>query len=278
MSLYQTRAIPAAVHATHAHESRSERYGFIPTNQVVEALSREGFEVAKSRVQNVRDASRRGFERHELRLRPAGQVGLLPQVGTVFPEIILTNSHDGSSGFRLDAGLHRLVCSNGLTVAQGEQARVSIPHRGSVETLLGRVIEGTFQVLDDANLGVQAARDWSQIELHPSEQEALATAAIVARWGLDEKGNVPGIVTPSSALRAVRWDDKAPTLWNTYNRLQENLIEKGGIRGRASTGRRLGVRAVTGINESGNLNRALWILAQHTFDAKTGRVQQGEVA
>lgn len=266
--------IPAAAFATHAHESRSERYGFIPTSDVLAALQREGFEVAKSITQRVRDASKIGFERHQLRLRPAGQVGLRPEVGTIFPEVILTNSHDGSSGFRLDAGLYRLVCSNGLTVAQGEQAAVSIPHRGSPEALAGRVIEGTFEVLDVANRSIEAARDWSQIELHRSEQEAFAEAAAIARWGVDaETGRSLAPVSPTSVLTARRWDDRAPTLWNTFNRAQENLVQRGGIRGVSSTGRRLGVRAVTGINENSNLNRALWLLAQRLADVKTGAVE-----
>lgn len=104
-----TAHIPAAAFATHAHESRSDRYGFIPTSDVLAALQREGFEVAKSTTQRIRDASRAGFERHQLRLRPAGQVAVRPEVGSLFPEVILTNSHDGTSGFRLDAGLFRLV-------------------------------------------------------------------------------------------------------------------------------------------------------------------------
>lgn len=264
--------IPAAAFATHAHESRSDRYGFIPTSVVLDALQREGFEVAKSFTQRVRDNSKVGFERHQLRLRPAGFRASEAALGTLIPEIILTNSHDGSSGFRLDAGLHRLVCNNGLTVAQGAQSAVSVPHRGTAERLVGRVIEGTYEVLDEANRGIVAAREWSQIELHRSEQEALAEAAIAARWGVDEQGNVQSPVSLGAVLSPRRFDDAAPNLWNVYNRLQEAIVEKGGTRGRARTGRRLTTRPVTGINEASNLNRALWLLASRMADVKTGKI------
>jgi hypothetical protein len=36
---------------------------------------------------------------------------------TVFPQILLTNSHDGKNAFQFQAGLYRLVCSNGLVIA-----------------------------------------------------------------------------------------------------------------------------------------------------------------
>lgn len=262
--------IPQASFATHAHESRGERYAFVSTAEVLDVLSNEGFEVSRSLTQLVRNADRKGFERHQLRLQPRGFNAREAQLGTLVPQIILTNSHDGTSGFRLDAGLHRLVCNNGLTVAAGAGAAISVPHRG--KDIAGRVLEGTFEVLDNANNAIVAAREWGAIELHSSEQEAFALAATAARWGFDDNGRVASPVTPTAALQARRYEDRAPTLWNVYNRLQENLVERGGIRGRSSTGRRLGVRAVTGINENSNLNRALWLLARSLADAKTGAV------
>lgn len=260
--------IPRAVSAEHAHESRSHRYAFIPTADVLVGLQAEGFEVVKATTQRVRDQSKLGFERHQLRLRPIGATALRPEVGSVFPEIILTNSHDGSSGFRLDAGLFRLVCSNGLTVAQGETAAVSVPHRGTAANIQSRVLEGVFSVLDVANRAVDAARDWSQIELHASEQEAFAQAAMIARWGVDEQGNSLSPTSPTAALTARRFEDRAPTLWSTFNRLQENLVQRGGVQGFNAAGRRRRVSAVTGIDAGSNLNRALWLIGQTVFERK----------
>jgi hypothetical protein len=45
-----------------------------------------------------------------------------------------------------------------------------------------------------------------------------------------------------------------------FNRVQENLI-KGGVAGRAATGRRTTTRAVGGVTENVKLNKALWTLA-----------------
>ncbi len=66
---------------------------------------------------------------HEIRLarRSDLEAGTL-QVGSTRPEMILQNAHDGNRAYRIDAGLYRLVCRNGLTVADADFAHVSIRH------------------------------------------------------------------------------------------------------------------------------------------------------
>ena len=38
-------------------------------------------------------------------------------IDTVYPQILLTNSHDGKNAFTFTAGLFRLICENGLVIA-----------------------------------------------------------------------------------------------------------------------------------------------------------------
>ncbi|MDO1698258.1 DUF932 domain-containing protein, partial [Escherichia coli] len=59
------------------------------------------------------------------------------------PEIILLNSHDGSSSYQMLPGMFRFVCQNGLICGQtfGE---VRVPHKGDV---VNKVIEGAYEVL-----------------------------------------------------------------------------------------------------------------------------------
>ncbi|WP_137464696.1 DUF932 domain-containing protein, partial [Escherichia coli] len=74
------------------HTSRSQNYTYIPTITVLENLQREGFQPFFACQTRVRDQSRREYTKHMLRLRRAGQI-----TGQHVPEIILPNSHDGSS-------------------------------------------------------------------------------------------------------------------------------------------------------------------------------------
>ena len=49
---------------------------------------------------------------------------------TVFPQILMTNSHDGKNSFQFQAGLYRLVCSNGLVIADAQFEDVKMRHMG----------------------------------------------------------------------------------------------------------------------------------------------------
>lgn len=245
--------------AAGAHASRSDKYQFISTADILHELNARGFEIASLRTQRVNDKSRLGFERHQLRLRDSAR----HTVGDVFPEIILTNSHDGTSGFRLESGLFRLACSNGLTVAHGNTAAISVPHRGN--DVLERVIEGTFRVIGEAEQGARVAQDWNCIELSPQEQEAFADAALGLRFDIEE--GKPAPVSPRQVLMTRRHADAGNSLWKTFNVIQENLV-KGGLNARASNGRRLRTREVTGIDSSDKLNRALWTLGERMAQLK----------
>ena len=67
--------------------------------------------------QLVQDKSRQGFQKHLLRFHRRNELGR-----AVFEdsraELILTNSHDGGSAFRLFSGVYRMVCMNGLVVGE----------------------------------------------------------------------------------------------------------------------------------------------------------------
>ena len=76
------------------HTSRSQNYTYIPTITVLESLQREGFQPFFACQTRVRDPGRRGYTKHMLRLRRAGEIN-----GEHVPEIILLNSHDGTSIF-----------------------------------------------------------------------------------------------------------------------------------------------------------------------------------
>lgn len=98
-----------SVFSAEKHESRSERYTCIPTITLLESLQREGFQPFFACQARVRDPGKREHTKHMLRLRREGQI-----TGKQVPEIILLNSHDGSSSYQMLPGLFRAVCQNGL--------------------------------------------------------------------------------------------------------------------------------------------------------------------
>lgn len=237
-----------SVFSEEKHESRSERYTYIPTISLLDSLQREGFEPFFACQTRVRDQSRREHTKHMLRLRRAGQL-----TGHQVPEIILLNSHDGSSSYQMLPGLFRGVCTNGLVCGQSF-GEVRVPHKGDV---VEKVIEGAFEVLDIFD-SVEEKRDAMQsLMLPPSVQQVLAQAALEYRFGEDYQP-----VTAAQVLSPRRYEDRSNDLWTVYQRVQENLM-KGGLPGRTAQGKRARTRAVNGIDGDVKLNRALWVMAEN---------------
>ena len=73
----------------------------------------------------VRDEGRREHTKHMIRLRHASQIN-----GAEANEIVLLNSHDGTSSYQMLAGMFRFVCSNGL-VCGDTVADVRVPTKAT---------------------------------------------------------------------------------------------------------------------------------------------------
>jgi hypothetical protein len=244
----QIRRVVPSIFADAPHESRSERYSYIPTATVLDKLRREGFEPFMVTQTRVRVEDRRDYTKHMIRLRHAGQIN-----GREANEIILLNSHDGSSSYQMLAGMFRFVCKNGL-VCGNTVADVRVPHKGDVA---GHVIEGAYEVLHGFDRAQQSRDAMQAVTLDAGESEVFARAALALKYDDPDK---PAPVTESQVLAPNRYDDNGRDLWSTFNRVQENLL-RGGLRGRSANGRRHTTRPVQGIDQDLRLNRALWLLA-----------------
>ena len=90
----QIRAVAPSIFADTPHESRSERYSYIPTATVLTELRKEGFQPFMVCQTHVRNEDRRDYTKHMLRLRHASQIN-----GDEANEVVLINSHDGTSSY-----------------------------------------------------------------------------------------------------------------------------------------------------------------------------------
>ena len=244
----QILRVAPSIFADAPHESRSERYSYIPTAAMLTELRKEGFQPFMVMQTRMRDEGKREHTKHMLRLRHASQIN-----GAEANEIVLLNSHDGTSSYQMLAGMFRFVCSNGL-VCGDTVADVRVPHKGDVA---GLVIEGAYQVFSGFEQ-VKESRDLMRgITLNDGESEVFARAALALKYDDPDK---PAPITESQILMPRRFDDRSPDLWSVFNRTQENLT-KGGLHGRATNGHRQSTRPVQGIDQNIRLNRALWLLA-----------------
>lgn len=264
------QAVPS-IFAGDKHGSRSERYTYIPTIEVLRGLMKEGFRVAEVRQGGSRDEEKRGFTKHMIRMRHAGDsLARMKNVGDVTREVVLLNSHDGTSSYQLMNGLFRLVCTNGLITCEGGQMQ-RVAHKGDI---IGQVIEGAYTVLSQGEATAHRVGEMAALTLSRGEQEAFAAAALELRFNAKDKetGEVKKApIEPQVLLEVHRADDAPSTLWNTFNRVQENVIQGGGrYIHRAPTGRRSyrETRPVNSIDSNVAINRALWTLATKMQELK----------
>jgi len=249
----QMRQAAPSIFAEGKHASRSERYTYIPTIEVLRGLRKEGFEPFMVAQSKSRIEGKSEFTKHMIRMRHAAHVEARPEAN----EIILINSHDGASSYQMLAGVFRFVCCNGLVVGTVSND-IRIPHKGNIQH---DVIEGAFRVLDDFEAVDASTHGMKALTLRADEQRAFATAALALRYGHRTEGQPPAPITAEQLIEARRPEDLGHSLWTTFQRVQENAIQ-GGQRGRSVQGGRMQTRSVGSIDRSVNLNRALWVLAE----------------
>ncbi|EPG3584818.1 DUF932 domain-containing protein, partial [Escherichia coli] len=230
------------------HESRSERYTYIPTINIINKLRDEGFQPFFACQSRVRDLGRREYSKHMLRLRREGHIN-----GQEVPEIILLNSHDGSSSYQMIPGIFRFVCTNGL-VCGNNFGEIRVPHKGDI---VGQVIEGAYEVLGVFDKVTDNMEAMKEIHLNSDEQHLFGRAALMVRY--EDENKTP--VTPEQIITPRRREDKQNDLWTTWQRAQENMI-KGGLSGRSASGKNTRTRAITGIDGDIRINKALWVIAE----------------
>jgi hypothetical protein len=239
--------VAPSILANAPHESRSSRYSYIPTVDVLDALRKEGFQPFMVCQTRVRDGGMRDYTKHMLRLRHAEQLG-----GREANEVILLNSHNGQSKYQMLSGMIRFVCQNGIVCGHALND-IRVPHKGDV---VDQVIEGAFKVLDGFEAQTEQRERMAEAVLDEGEQRAFARAALALRYDDDK----PAPVTEAQVLAPRRVEDRGSDLWTTFNRVQEAMT-RGGLHGRNAAGRATTTRAVTGIDQNIRLNRALWVLA-----------------
>lgn len=238
----------------------SEKYSFIPTTRVLGVLAEYGWMSIEARQARVLDPQNEGYQRHLVRLRNERLADDLVAVGDVVPEIVLVNSHGGSSSFQLYASLLEKVCGNGLIIHR-PAADFRIPHLGYAD---GKVSESIAALVEMFPQVLAARAAWQSIQLDRPEQFAFSREAAVIRFG--ERA---ATVDPLDLLTVRHAGQGEPTLWNTFNIVQEATL-RGGVRRRHPKGKWTYSRAVNAIDDSIRLNRALWRLAEEVARGHEG--------
>ncbi|SFG24461.1 DUF932 domain-containing protein [Neptunomonas qingdaonensis] len=244
-----------AIFADAPDLSVSNRYGFVPTINVVDALKGEGWHPVRAQQTRVRNPEHKNTTRHMVRFRQDPDRQIL--VGDSIAELVLTNSHDRTAAYQLDLGLFRLICSNGMVTPVGDMGGIRVRHGKQV---VDQILDGSIALIDEIPNIAGTVEKFQSMRLTPEESHIFAQSALTMRYGEDWKEVSP--IQPDALLKARRSEDRDHNLWRIYNRTQENLL-KGGLPGRSNSGRHTRTRAIRSVTEDVRLNRALWQLTEH---------------
>lgn len=254
LTLEGIRQVCPAVFALEPHQSRGPRYRYVPTIDPLQRLLDTGWGVYEASQQRSRAADRDPYAKHMLRLRKLEHFGVAnwQHSGDGVPEVVLINAHDGSAAYHLKAGFFRFICSNGLMVGtniSGFTIRHTISAQTTAEVIDGAtrvVTEGFPRMLDNIER-------FQRITLNRAHAYRLAQRGIELRYGtMLPKFPVEDLLTPR------RPEDEEPTLWNVYNRVQENVLYGGWVVRSMGYNRKSTVRPVERVSAVAAINAGLW--------------------
>ena len=225
-SLEELKEIAPSIFTKKGSDKTSSKYTHIPTNRVIKDLELLGWGVVDAKEVNARQD--KGYQKHLVVFRnpdvsinkKSTNVDGEVFEDIVFPQILVTNSHDGKNSFKFQAGLYRMVCENGLVIADQQFEDYTIRHMGYDFEALQGVIKDMISNLD---LTVESMNKMRKIELDENQQFEFAKKLLDIRVegtdNLYREEQIGDILVPQ------RKEDFGDDLWSVFNRVQENIVE-----------------------------------------------------
>ena len=199
----------------------SKHYSFVPTMNVVNDLRALGYEVVDAKQVKARKKSTNGYQKHMLTFEhPKYKV----EGKEEYPQILLTNSHDGGNAFTLSAGIFRLVCSNGLVIKTEDYGSARLVHKGysfeAVQKLVKEFEETVSEVLNKIT-------EMKKVELTKEQQIEFAKKAALLRFTAKSynEDNIADVVNIDDLLNVDRKEDAGNGLYEVFNRVQESIVQ-----------------------------------------------------
>ena len=196
----------------------SAKYVAISSQKLINDLQSKGFELSGFQ------AKKKGAKSSAHLIRMRYNKELILNGETLYPEVVIRNSFDGTVKFECAMGIFRLVCSNGLTVSDSrfESKIYKVRHFGknamdiSEKVISGEIVANFFELLPKLEEYVL-----QQMSVNLTEEKAIefAMKAAALRFKRAFTENEARLLLVSE-----RFADDDNTLWAIQNRLQEKLI------------------------------------------------------
>ena len=245
LSKDELREVAPSIFSTKPSPEVSKKYSHIPTDRLIDDMELLGWKVIDAKEVNARTKGTIGYQKHLVVFRnddivinqmPSnivesstsptgyrrtnGTFAKKNPIDTVFPQILLTNSHDGKNAFTFTAGLFRMVCENGLVISTNEFEKVSIRHMGyDFEELQKQVTE----MVEQLPLTVESMNKMIDTQMNQKMIMDFAKDMLAVRFPEDELKRIT--IDMDEFITPVRPEDKGDDLWSVFNTIQEKIIE-----------------------------------------------------
>ena len=256
-------ACPHAFRSEPTNPNVSNKYVQANTMTVIDDLAKLGWLPvqakqcrAKKNSSGVRSFHMIALQNPNIKIMKKSADG--EQMVDAYPQIIMTNSHDGFNSFKFMLGIFRLVCSNGLIVCDNQMVNMSIRHINYSFDELRRIVATAIEQVPNI---VDTMNKMRTIELTDNQKMNFAKSMFKIRKNYDINDNVEvsedvlkDILTP------VREEDKKNDLWTIFNICQEKMI-KGGFSATTKNNKVRKQRGITSIKKDMDYNQKLWNVA-----------------
>ncbi len=193
----------------------SDRYNVINTMDVVQQFEQYGFELSSVQAANTRSLEKVGKQKHLVRMKSEHKMA-----GGLQPEVIITNSYDGTKALNINIGLFRFVCSNGLIAGTNLFPKLQILHSNSHwGEILNEFIDGYEAKY---HMQKQWVEEMEERRMSLDEAYHIAEQALAIRHA--DKRITNEAVDPLELLIAKRREDRGDSAWMRFNVLQESLV------------------------------------------------------
>jgi len=193
----------------------SDRYNVINTMDVIQQFETYGFEMNSVQAGNVRDLGKVGKQKHLVRMKSEYKMA-----GGLTPEVVITNSYDGTKALNIHIGLFRMVCSNGIIAGTNLFPKLQILHsNNSWQDILDEFIDGYEEKY---NLQKEWVAEMEERRMSLDEAYEIAKASLDIRHY--DKRIINTAVDPLELLVAKRKEDRGDSAWARFNVLQESLV------------------------------------------------------
>ena len=240
----------------------SDKYLFVNTETIIDDLAKLNWFPVDAAQRKARKAEGTIFSKHMVAFQNPDIKITSKDGDDAYPRILLTNSHDGMQAFKFSVGIFRLVCSNGLVIADEQFSDFKIKHKGYTFGELRNVVK---QAVEDLPNKVQVMNDMKNRTLSQEEKNKLALDAMLIRAGIKPNSDKAkefdyDAETIEDILDPKREADKGDDLWRVFNVIQEKITQ--GDFHAALTGAKVRkVRKIKSFEKDMKVNKELFKLA-----------------